>query len=69
LKNNFVVWADEPAQQLLAELTKMVDPNLYDQLRGFLYEKQRKKGYVEKVKEIAEPKAEEQANVDNVGPF
>lgn len=52
LRNNFVAWASEPAQQILAELTKMVDPNLYDQILG-LYERRGKKDFTEKVKEVA----------------
>lgn len=52
LRNNFIAWASEPVQQLLAELTKMVDPNLYDQILG-LYEKRGKKDYSQKVKDVA----------------
>lgn len=46
----------------------MVDPNLYDQIIG-LYEKRRRKGYMEKIQEATEKKPEEQANVDSMGPF
>jgi hypothetical protein len=65
LKSNFVGWASEPVQELLGELTKMVDPNLYDQILG-LYEKRGKKGYAEKLKETAEVPA---ANEDSMGPY
>jgi hypothetical protein len=67
LKNNFVAWASEPAQQILAELTKMVDPNLYDQILG-LYERRGKKGYTDKVKEVAKESIKgESDSEDNMG--
>lgn len=68
LKNAFTAWATPQAQLYLTELTKMIDPNLYDQIVG-LYEKRRRKGYAEKASETAEPKTEENTNVDSVGPF
>lgn len=68
IRNTFASWASPQVQLFLAELTKMVDPNLYDQIIG-LYEKRRRKGYMEKIQEATEKKPEEQANVDSMGPF
>ena len=53
LRNAFTAWAIPKVQQFLAELTHMVDPNLYAQMLG-LYSKRGKQGYAEKVKEAAE---------------
>jgi hypothetical protein len=65
LKSNFIGWASEPAQELLGELTKMVDPNLYDQILG-LYSRRGKRDYAQKVKETAEVSS---ANEDSLGPY
>ena len=53
LRNNFVAWAIPQAQLILAELTRMVDPNLYAEMLG-LYSRRGRQGYAEKVKEAAE---------------
>ena len=52
LKNAFVAWASPQAQQYLAELTGAVDQNTYREILG-LYTKPGRKGYAEKVKEVA----------------
>jgi hypothetical protein len=53
LRSNFVAWAIPQTQLILAELTRMVDPNLYAEMLG-LYSRRGKQGYAEKVKEAAE---------------
>ena len=53
LQNAFTAWAIPKVQQFLAELTHMVDPNLYAEMLG-LYSKRGKQGYAEKVKAAAE---------------
>jgi len=53
LRNNFIAWATPQAQQILAELTRVIDPNLYAEMLG-LYSKRGKQGYAEKVKAAAE---------------
>lgn len=52
LKNAFVAWASPQTQQYLAELTGAVDQNTYREILG-LYTKPGRKGYAEKVKEVA----------------
>jgi hypothetical protein len=52
LRNNFVAWATPQVRLILAELTRMVDPNLYAEMLG-LYSRRGKQGYAEKVKEAA----------------
>jgi hypothetical protein len=68
LRNNFAAWAIPQVQLYLAELTKMVSPNLYNQILG-LYEKRGKKGYAEKVKETAKETVEGLADEDSMGPY
>jgi len=53
LKNAFAAWAIPKVQLYLAELTRVVSPGLYREILG-LYTKRTRKGYAEKVKEIAE---------------
>jgi DNA-directed RNA polymerase subunit RPC12/RpoP len=59
LRNNFIAWAIPQAQLILAELTRMVDPNLYAEMLG-LYSRRGKPSLTEKVKEATEggPKSE-----------
>jgi hypothetical protein len=59
LRNNFVGWAIPQTQLILAELTRMVDPNLYAEMLG-LYSRRGKPSLSEKVKEVTEggPKSE-----------
>jgi len=68
LKHNFVGWASELIQEFFGELTKIVDPHLYDQILG-LYEKRGKKGYAEKVKETAKETGEMSADEGSLGPY
>ena len=53
LRNNFVAWAISQAQLILAELTRMVDPNLYAEMLG-LYSRRGKQSLSEKIKEATE---------------
>ena len=53
MKNAFTAWAIPKVQQFLAELTHMVDPNLYAEMLG-LYSRRGKQSLSEKVKEATE---------------
>jgi hypothetical protein len=53
LRNNFIAWAIPQAQLILAELTRMVDPNLYAEMLG-LYSRRGKQSFSEKIKEATE---------------
>jgi hypothetical protein len=64
LRNAFIAWASPQAQNYLAELTSVVDPNTYRDVLG-LYSKPGRRDYAQKVKETTQLTAGTQ-NEDSV---
>lgn len=54
MRNAFAAWAIPQVQLYLAELTQVVNPNVYAEVLG-LYTRNSKKSYAEKVKETSKP--------------
>jgi hypothetical protein len=54
LRNAFIMWAIPQVQLYLAELTQVVNPNVYAEVLG-LYTRNSKRSYAEKVKDATKP--------------